>query len=297
MRYPAQGDLAKRRPNFEIRAKLAESMRRFFVSENFLEVTTPSLIPAPAQEEYIETVPAADGFLRPSPELEMKMMLAAGYDRIFQFGPCWRAEEAGRRHRREFTMLEYYAADWNYLELRDFTAAMIERAALDVFGDTAVEYRGARIDLSAAAAQTLTVKEAYRRFASDGVDFDEAMVLKVEPELGRGRTTYLIDYPSDRAALARRKESDPSVAERWELYIAGLELANAFGELTDADEQRRRFAAAAKVRAANGLQAYPEAEWFFEALEKMPESSGAALGFDRLVMVFCNADDIAEVGF
>lgn len=272
-------------------------MRRFFVSNGFLEVTTPSLIPAPAQEEYIETVRAAEGFLRPSPELEMKMLLSAGYDRIFQFGPCWRVDEAGRRHKREFTMLEYYAASWDYFELRDFTGAMLERAARDIFGRTVIEYRGTEIDLAAAAAETVTVEAAYRRFAPGGGDFDEAMVLRVEPELGREHQTYLADYPADRAALARRKPFDPSVAERWELYIAGLELANAFGELTDVAEQRRRFAAAAEVRAANGLQAYPEATWFFDALENMPEASGAALGFDRLVMIFCNADDIAEVGF
>ena len=297
MRYPAQSDLAKRRPNFELRAKLAESMRRFFVSNHFLEVTTPSLIPAPAQEEYIETLRAADGFLRPSPELEMKMLLSAGFDRIFQFGPCWRVDESGRRHKREFTMLEYYAANWNYLELRDFTGAMLERAALDIFGGAVIEYRGTAIDLSAAAAETVTVEDAYRRFAPDGGDFDEAMVLKVEPKLGCGRQTYLADYPADRAALARRKPADPAVAERWELYVAGLELANAFGELTDVSEQRRRFAAAAEVRAANGLQPYPEATWFFEALGNMPEAAGAALGFDRLAMIFCNTDDIAEVGF
>ena len=124
------------------------------------------------------------------------------------------------------------------------------------------------------------------------------MVLKVEPELGKDCPEFLIDYPANRASLSRLSAADNRVAERWELYIRGMELGNAFGELTDAAEQRRRFEAALKFRAEQGMLAYPEATDFLEALEKgMPESSGCAIGFDRLCMIFCDAYDIAEVIF
>ena len=299
MRYSSLERLAARRPFFEKRAALAAGLRRFFAAENFLEVTTPSLIAAPAQEEYIETVAAADGFLRPSPEMEMKILLAAGYERMYQLGPCWRVDEFGRRHRREFTMLEYYAAGWDYKKLFDFTAAMFAAAARELDGSNVIRYQGKPVDLSPTAAEIITVEEAFRQYAgcssSDG-DFDEIMVTKIEPKLGDGRLTCLTDYPADRAALARRKSGNPAVAERWELYIGGMELANAFSELTDESEQRRRFAAAAQVRADGGLQKYPEAEDFFAALHAgLPEAAGCAIGFDRLAMIFCNADDIADV--
>ncbi|MDD4816744.1 MAG: hypothetical protein PHI85_02095 [Victivallaceae bacterium] len=299
MHYSSLERLAARRPFFEKRAALAASLRRFFAAEHFLEVTTPSLIAAPAQEEYIETVAAADGFLRPSPEMEMKILLAAGYDRIYELGPCWRVDEFGRRHRREFTMLEYYAAGFDYRELFRFTAAMFAAVARELGGSEIVRYRGAEIDLSIESAEVITVDEAFRRYAgcsSGEGDFDELMVTRIEPKLGRGHLTCLTDYPADRAALARRKSGDPSVAERWELYIGGMELANAFSELTDEAEQRRRFTEAAAVRAAGGLQSYPEAGDFFAALHSgLPESAGCAVGFDRLAMVFCDVDDIADV--
>ena len=293
------------RRNIATRARLAAVLRREFDANGFLEVTTPALIPAPAQEEFIETFPAGGGFLRPSPELEMKELLAAGYERIYQLGPCWRAGEYGSRHRAEFTMLEYYVAGFDYMALARFTAAMIEAAALELNGSTIVKYRGGEFDLAAASAEFLTVEEAYRRFtgrtAAEALasgDFDELMVVEIEPRLGRGRQCYLIDYPAERAALARRSVENPLASERWELYIGGMELANAFGELTDAAEQRARFAQAAEFRRSQGMQSYPVAERFFAALEQgLPDSAGCALGFDRLTMIFADAGDIADVVF
>jgi len=151
----------------------------------------------------------------------------------------------------------------------------------------------------------ITVDEAFRKYAgvsafdadADG-SFDELMVLKVEPELGKDRPEFLIDYPANRASLSRLSAADDRVAERWELYIRGMELGNAFGGLTDAVEQRRRFEAALKFRAEQGMLAYPEATDFLEALEKgMPASSGCAIGFDRLCMIFCDAYEISDVIF
>lgn len=286
-----------------IRSELFRALRDGFFAAEFCEVTTPVKIPAPAPEEYIEAIVAGDGFLRTSPELAMKRMLCAGMERIFQIGPAFRAEERGRKHREEFTILEYYAVRWNYRELAEFTFELLAKAANDVLGTTAISYQGARIDLS--RHRFITVDEAFRKYAGVSAfdadaagNFDELMVLKVEPELGRECPEFLIDYPAQRASLARLSAADPRAAERWELYIAGLELGNAFGELTDAAEQRRRFEAAARFRAEHGMLPYPEAADFLAALEHgMPESSGCAIGLDRLCMIFCDADDIADVIF
>lgn len=289
--------------NLHTRSALLKALRNAFYAGEFLEVSTGVKIPAPAPEEYIESVPCQGGFLRTSPELAMKRMLCAGMERIFQIGSAFRAEELGRKHREEFTILEYYAVKWNYRELAQFTADMIASAAKELFGRTEISYQGAPVDLG--KHTFITVDEAFRKYAgvsafeadADG-SFDELMVLKVEPELGKDCPEFLIDYPANRASLSRLSAADNRVAERWELYIRGMELGNAFGELTDAAEQRRRFEAALKFRAEQGMLAYPEATDFLEALEKgMPESSGCAIGFDRLCMIFCDAYDIAEVIF
>lgn len=289
--------------NLKTRSALLRALREAFYFEEFLEVSTAVKIPAPAPEEYIESVPCAGGFLRTSPELAMKRMLCAGMERIFQFGAAFRAEELGRKHREEFTILEYYAVEWDYRQLAEFTARMIRKAALELFGKTQIIYQGDEIDLG--KHRFITVDEAFRKYAGVSAfeadangSFDELMVLKVEPELGKDAPEFLIDYPAARASLSRLSAADKRVAERWELYIRGIELGNAFGELTDAAEQRRRFESALKFRAEQGMLAYPEATDFLEALEKgMPESSGCAIGFDRLCMVFCDTGDIADVIF
>lgn len=289
--------------NLKTRSALLRALRDAFYAENFIEVSTAVKIPAPAPEEYIESVPAAGGFLRTSPELAMKRMLCAGMERIFQIGSAFRAEEKGRKHREEFTILEYYAAEWDYRNLALFTANMIASAAEKLFGTTVISYQGSTIDLG--KYSFITVDEAFRRYAGVSAfeadeqgTFDELMVLKIEPELGKECPEFLIDYPANRASLSRLSSINSLVAERWELYIRGMELGNAFGELTDAAEQRRRFEAALKFRAEQGMLAYPEATDFLEALESgMPDSSGCAIGFDRLCMIFCDAYDIAEVIF
>ncbi|MBR2344919.1 MAG: EF-P lysine aminoacylase GenX [Lentisphaeria bacterium] len=289
--------------NLKRRSALLRALRNGFYNAGFDEVSTAVKIPAPAPEEYIESVPSADGFLRTSPELAMKRMLCAGMEKIFQIGPAFRAEESGRKHREEFTILEYYAVNWDYRQLAEFTAAFIARAAQEVCGTARISYQGHPVDLGRHCY--ISVDEAFRKYAgvsaftadADGT-FDELMVLKVEPELGKECPEFLIDYPAARASLSRLSSRDNRVAERWEVYIRGMELGNAFGELTDAAEQRRRFAAALQFRAEQGMLKYPEATDFLEALERgMPESSGCAIGFDRLCMIFCDEYDIADVIF
>lgn len=281
------------RPNLERRAALWRSVRTSLDEAGFFEVETDVRIPAPAPEEYIESICAEGEFLRASPELAMKILLAAGYEKIWQIGRCFRADEFGSRHRTEFTMLEFYAAGWDYMRLARFTAKFLREAAHRLLGTGKLCFRGQTIDFDA-EPEYLTVAEAYRRYAPEPGDFDELMVTKIEPRLGEGRLTFLCDYPADRASLARLNAEGN--AERWELYIAGLELANAYGELVDPAEQRRRFAATAAFRKARGMHDYPEAEDFFTALEHgLPECAGCALGMDRLAMVFCGASDIGEV--
>lgn len=286
--------------NLKRRSELLRAIRSGFYRSFFVEVETPVRIPAPAPEEYIESIRAEGEFLRTSPELAMKVLLADGMERIFQIGSAFRAGEHGWKHREEFTILEYYATGWNYRELAEFTAALLQDAAREIFGTPVLEWRDRQLDFS--DVSFITVDEAYRRYAGvsaftsdqDG-SFDELMVTCVEPNLGSRGLEFLIDYPASRASLARLAP-DRRVAERWELYAAGIELGNAFGELTCAAEQRARFAAALEFRARAGMHPYPEATDFLSALDRgLPESSGCAIGFDRLAMLFCDAQEIGDV--
>ena len=287
--------------NLKKRSEMLRAMRDFFYSHGFFEVESGVRIPAPAPEEYIEAVSADNGFLRTSPELALKELLAAGGERFFEIGSAFRCGEHGRHHREEFTIMEYYAAAWDYRRLADFTAGLFAAAASSVCGSVRTLFRGIAVDFS--RVEFISVDDAFHRFAGcsafeadrNGV-FDELMVSRIEPQLGNGGITFLIDYPAARASLARLSSVDSRVAERWEVYVAGVELGNAFGELVDAEEQKRRFAAARSFRAEQGMKPYPEPESFYAALEHgIPESSGCAVGVDRLAMILCGADDIGDV--
>ncbi|MCM0081490.1 EF-P lysine aminoacylase GenX [Geomonas sp. Red32] len=289
--------LARRRSNLAGRGAIIASIRNFFQQKGYLEVETPFRIPAPAPEAQIEAIPSAGWFLQTSPELCMKRMLSAGYPRIYQICRCWREGERGVRHLSEFTMLEWYRAGADYRQLMEETEELVRAAA----GSAGIAYRGATIDV-ASSWERITVRDAFRRYAGIGMEealegglFDELMVEKIEPRLGLATPTFIYDYPASCGALARLKKDDPTVAERFELYIGGLEIANAFSELTDAGEQRARFEAEAAERAAMGKAGYPVAEKFLAALPSMPESAGIALGIDRLVMVLLDAGSIDDV--
>jgi elongation factor P--(R)-beta-lysine ligase len=289
--------LSGRRSALTERGAIFNRVRSFFNEKGYLEVETPFRIPAPAPEAQIDAIPSAGWFLQTSPELCMKRLLAAGYQRIFQICRCWREGERGTRHLSEFTMLEWYRAGADYHDLMTETEELVLAAA----AADGISYRGRSIDLTA-PWERITVAEAFRRYADCTVSealengaFDETMVEKIEPRLGLDKPTFIYDYPACCGALARLKRTDATVAERFELYIGGLEIANAFSELTDPAEQRRRFEAEAAERAATGKALYPMAEKFLAALCDMPESAGIALGLDRLVMVLLDAESIDEV--
>jgi len=284
------------------RARLLQGMRAFFVDRGYLEVETPYRIPAPAPELHIQSPPSGAWFLHPSPELCMKRLLARGHPQIFQLCRCFREGERGRRHLPEFTLLEWYAAGVDYTHLMAECEALLPALAGLLGGETLVNSDGSLVDL-APPWPRLTVAEAFREAAGTAVDevlaadaFEQVLVERVEPWLARlGKPVFLTEYPAPLAALARCKPGDPAVAERFELYAGGLELANAFSELADPAEQRHRFAREEAARRAAGHAPYPSPEPFLADLERMPAAAGIALGVDRLVMLLTGAEAIDEV--
>ena len=270
---------------------------------------------------------SAQLYLQTSPEFACKTLLAAGETRIFTLDKAWRNRERGPLHHPEFTMLEWYRAWQSYESLMEDCSELLAAAA-EASQTSLFTWRGRQSD-PFAQPYHLTVAEAFHRYAAidllttiqaDGQTdrdalaalakatgvrtaaddtwsdvFSRVMVHKIEPELGMERPTILYEYPVAEAALARPSRNDPRVAERFELYCCGVELANAFGELTDADEQRRRFEAEMAEKARVYGERYPIDEAFLTALAQMPEASGAALGFDRLVMLAVGARHIEQV--
>jgi lysyl-tRNA synthetase class 2 len=231
----------------------------------------------------------------------MKRLLAAGYERIFQICRCFREGERGSSHLPEFTLLEWYRAGTDYRGLMDECEELLLKVSMTLGFGKAIQYQGKTIDLTRPWPR-LKVKEALTEYACKALEdvladgsFDETMVTRVEPCLGFPKPTFLCDYPSSLAALARSKEKEPESAERFELYIAGFELANAFSELTDVQEQERRFELEREGRQRLGKKCYPMPDRFLEALPFMPESAGIALGLDRLVMLFCDQIEIDRV--
>lgn len=293
--------LARKRTALEVRARILQSIRRHFVEEGFLELETPLRIPAPAPESHIDAIPSRDWFLHTSPELCMKRLLASGYERIFQVCRCWRDAERGSRHLPEFTMLEWYRAEADYTCLMSDCEKLVRKVAAVTGVRQPVTRQGCPVNLDP-SWERLTVRDAFARFSKLTMEqalasdrFDEVMSLEIEPNLGQTTPTFLCDYPAARAALARMKPGDCALAERFELYIAGVELANGFSELTDAVEQRRRFEAEEAYRRSRGRLPYPEPTPFLDELSTMPPSAGIALGIDRLVMLLLHASCIDDV--
>lgn len=294
-------DLAAKSTGLRLRARMVQAIRAFFMERGYLEVETPHLVPAPAPEIHIDAVPARGGYLQTSPELCMKRLLAAGYAKIFQIGRCFRLGERGRRHLPEFTMLEWYRTKTDYRGLMEECESLILAISEALGTGEKIRYQGKEVELKK-PFQRLSLREAFRRHAPVSLDealkgdaFEEILVGHIEAHLGHPRPTFLYDYPAAQAALARTKPGAPELAERFELYMAGLEIANAFSELNDAREQRRRFEEALEIRRASTGAVYPMPERFLEALPQMPEAAGIALGIDRLAMVFADAPRIDDI--
>ena len=293
--------LSRKRNALVARAQIIKEIRSFFNEEGYLEMETPLRIPAPAPESHIDAVASAPWFLQTSPELCMKRLLAAGYGKIFQICHCWREGERGRAHLPEFTMLEWYRRDTGYFALMDECEALIISVAAALGHKDRLFCRDREISLNG-PWERISVAEAFTRYASFSMYealrrdlFDEIMVREVEPRLGIAGPVFIYDYPASRGALARLKKDDPSVSERFEFYIDGVELANAFSELTDPSEQRSRFLQEQETRLSLGKSIYPMPDKFLAELPKLPSAAGIALGLDRLVMVLLNASSIDDV--
>lgn len=267
------------------RAGIVRAIRAFFDARGFTEIETPVRIAAPAPEFCIDCPPVATGgYLRASPELQMKKLLAAGFDRIYQLGPCFRDGERGRRHQPEFTMLEWYRRG------EDDDAVAADLAGL--LGELGLD--------DPARFVSVQVRDLYRECAGwdpwagwDADRFDYDMAAVIEPELRRrGGGIFLRGYPAAAAALAR---VDGDTARRWEFYWNGLELANCFTELCDGREQRARFEREREKRRLAHESDYPLDEEFLAAVDRIGSAAGIALGVDRLVMALLGAGDIAAV--
>ena len=231
----------------------------------------------------------------------MKRLLAAGFPRIFQICKCFRLEERGRLHLPEMTLLEWYRADSSYRDMMNECETLIGHITREVSSKNMISYQGSEIDLTP-PWRRISVAEAFEKFTPMTMDaaletdrFDEIMVEAIEPNLAQPQPIFLYDYPASRGALARLKPQDSRYAELFELYIGGLEICNAFSELTDPVEQRARFEREQDHRRQTGKPVYPIPEKFLAALEHMPAAAGNALGIDRLVMLFTDAKKIGDV--
>ena len=284
------------------RAALLQAVRRFFIDRDYIEVDTPIRLPVLIPEAHNEPVESGDHFLQASPEICMKRLLAdAGCSRIFQICRCFRNKERGDRHLPEFTMLEWYRTHSDYLSLMDECEDMIIEVARFTGHSGSVDVLGNNISLER-PWQRLTVEEAFARYApvtmpralEQGI-FDEVLCTDIEPQLGAAKPVFLHDYPVELGALARRRKGKPWLAERFEIYLGGLELANGFSELTDQAEQLERFESELHLIKNQGRATAELPGKFLAALPRIPEAAGIALGFDRLAMIFLQAETIDQV--
>jgi lysyl-tRNA synthetase class 2 len=293
-------------PKLRARARALAVIRSYFAKEDFIEVETPLRVPAPGVDQHVEAIAAGSHWLITSPELDMKRLVVGGVPRQFQLARVSRREEAGHLHEAEFTLLEWYRAFAGQEEiLRDTEAVVNEVARALGKGAELITPEGYRIDVRV-PFERRTVADAFREHAeiddvsdlaaSDEERYFRLLVERVEPALARlDRPVFLMDYPISQAALAR-PSLDPRFAERFELYVGGVELANGYGELTDPVEQRRRMLAEQQRREAEGRTVYPINERFLAALEAgMPPTGGNALGVDRLLMLALGARSVQEV--
>jgi len=288
-----------------LRAACCSCLRAFFAAEGFLEVDTPLRLPQILPERFIEPLASESFFLQTSPESCMKRLLALGCAKIFQICHCFRKGEKGRLHHEEFMMLEWYRLDADYRQLMAdcdallaFLAANIERFLPPQVVFTWPE--NIREDFRA-GGERLTVAEAFARYAPLDAEaavasgqFDEMLVTHIEPRLGFARPTFLVDYPARLASLARLSPEDEKIAERFELYYRGIELANGFSELTDASEQRRRFDEEIVAIERLGQPRPQMPERFLADLAKIGKACGIALGLDRLIMLLLGKNTLAE---
>ncbi len=314
--------VGRRQAGLALRSEVLNATRQFFRGQSFVEISAPVWVRTPGLEVHIKAIEAGDGYLATSPEFALKRLLCGGMERIYSLGPCFRADECGDHHSMEFTMLEWYRASSQLSAIEADAEELISELV------TTLTHGEIRVGSTLIDCRTpwprLTVRELFTNHAGIDIRGDESdeelhqlataaghrfgsatrfddifytiWLESIEPTLPIDRPVFVCDWPVRLAALAKTKADDPACVERFELYMGGVELANAFGELTDPAEQRRRFEAERIERAQRGLAVYPMDEKFLAALEQgMPPSAGIALGFDRLVMLLAGASSIGDI--
>ncbi len=290
-----------------LRARILGEVRQFFAAEGFLEVDTPIRSTECGTETHVEPLSCKGGYLITSPELHMKRLLVAGVPKLFQLVHCFRAGELGPLHSPEFLMLEWYRAFTGYKAMLRDTEELLHALCRRICSSSSLTLpSGASVDLTPPFLR-LSMRDAFARFAGvadaaelaerDEDQYFQLLVDRVEPGLaGLGQPVFLFDYPATQAALARVSPTDPSVAERFELYVGGVELCNGYGELNDAAEQRARCELDRQRRRALGRSVPDAPARFLSALEQgMPPASGNALGMERLIALLCREERIDAV--
>ena len=312
---------------FRARSHMTQSIRNFMASHDFLEVETPMMHPIPggaSARPFVTHHNALDMplYLRIAPELYLKKLVVGGFERVFEMNRNFRNEGMSPRHNPEFTMMEFYAAYWEYHQLMDFTEQLLRHAARDALGSEVFEYQGRALDLSQ-PFDRLTMVEAIIKYRPQYTlaqlsDADwlrqklAAMKVELKPGMGLGtlqllmfeetveaelwNPTFIIDYPAEISPLARSSNDNPEITERFELFIVGREIANGFSELNDPEDQAERFLAQAKAKDAGDEEAmYYDAD-FIRALEYgLPPTGGCGIGIDRLVMLLTDSANIRDV--
>lgn len=309
----------RRRLLLVARSRINQRIRQFFSDRHFVEIESPILVPCPGLELHLDAFAVAGGgYLATSPEYQMKRLVAGGMEKIYSLGRVFRRGERGRHHNPEFTMLEWYRANAGWGAIADDVEALVESLAIAEHGRPLL----GGVDVTRPWSR-VAVREIYAAHTGVTLDGDEPVdVLReklvraghrvpadgdygdlfftvfldhVEPHLPAERPTILYDWPRPLCALAQARPDDPRVVERFEAFLGGMELCNAFGELIDAVEQRRRSVGEQEERARRGMPVYPLDEKFLAAVAQMPPSAGVALGVDRLVMLLCGEADIKNV--
>ena len=273
------------------RAKIISAIRSFFESKKFVEVETPIRTPAPLPEQNIDALKCGNFYLATSPEPYMKRLLAGGFDKIFQITKCFRNAEIGDKHNIEFTMLEWYRRDAGYLKLIDDVKNLLnficDKANCNkIFSD----------------CEIISLDDAWKEFTGtalddipDGFEFDKTMVEIIEPNLPENKPVVITDFPAVFSPMCKQKSDKPFRAERLEIYINGIELANGCTEQIDKNLQTKRLRDEQSKREKMGKDVYPWPDKFVDSLDNMPPSAGMALGIDRLIMILCGVNNIEDV--
>ena len=286
---------------FHLRANILQEIRHYFQEHHFLEVETPIRIPVNAPEQYVDPIYSENWMLQTSPEICMKRLLAHGWKRIFQICKCFRQEEYGQYHLPEFTMLEWYETHLTTHELMETTQQLLNYLCRQITQDSVLSYQEHTIDFTP-PFDIYTVSELFDKYSSFSMEeavsanrFDEEMGLLIAPQLGFSKPVFVAKYPLYQSVLATPDSTNSTLADRFELYIAGMEIANGCTELTDVETQTNRFRAEIDLRVSLQKPKQPMPKAFLRDMPTLPPCAGNALGVDRLCMLFANVATIQDI--